>query len=156
MDIFSRVRLRPSQMRTVADWRFADASLLLRKGGSAHTNGAMYLAGFVVECLLKAKLLEENGWLQKAWSTEGLSKAQQHLWWLCYRSHDLDAILARLPMVTERLSRQEQHGSMGLANALKAICAQWTVHARYATRRASIDEAEGFLGRIKELRKWLR
>lgn len=61
--IFDRVALRPAQLRTVADRRMADAQFLRSRGGGRHANGAMYLAGFVVECLLKAQLLERYRWL---------------------------------------------------------------------------------------------
>jgi hypothetical protein len=155
MSIFQKERLRPSQLRTVADRRFGDADALRRTGRNARANGAMYLGGFVIECLLKAKLLEKRGWLQAARSSEGLSKNDVHLWSLCYRSHDLDAILAKLPEIDERLSRVEQRGSNRLIQSLKSICAGWTVYARYSPRSADIDDAESFLEQIKELMPWL-
>ena len=91
--------MRPTQLRTVADRRFDDANALRRTGQNARANGAMYLGGFVIECLLKAQLLERSGWLQTARSPEGRNKEDRHLWSLCFRSHDLDEILARLPEI---------------------------------------------------------
>ncbi len=116
----------------------------------------MYLGGFVIECLLKAKLLEKFAWLQSARSPEGRSKGDRHLWSLCYRSHDLDAILAKLPEVERRVSGMEQRGSKRLSQSLKSVCASWTVYARYSPYSADIDEAEAFLDQIKELMPWLR
>ena len=116
----------------------------------------MYLGGFVIECLLKANLLEQFGWLQSARSPEGRSKDDRHLWSLCYRSHDLDEILAKLPGVVERLSRLEQRGSSRLVQSLKSICAEWTIHARYSPHSADIGDAGRFLDRIKELKSCLR
>lgn len=95
--IFEKVKLRPAQLRTVADRRLDDADALRKTGKNARANGAMYLGGLVVECLPKAKLLERFPWLQKAGSPEGRTSQEKRVWSLCYRSHDLDEILARLP-----------------------------------------------------------
>ncbi|MBN1344080.1 MAG: hypothetical protein JXQ73_15450 [Phycisphaerae bacterium] len=156
MSIFAKIRLRPTQLRTVADRRFDDADALRRTRKNARANGAMYLGGFAVECLLKAKLLEKFAWLQSTGSSEGLSRDDRRLWSLCYRSHELDAILAKLPEVRDRVSRMEQRGSNRLSQALKSICASWTVYARYSPSSADMDEAEGFLEQIKELMPWLK
>jgi len=156
MDIFSRVRLRPSQMRTVADWRFADAEALRRTGKNAHANGAMYLAGFVIECLLKAQLLEKHPWLQSASSPEGRTPREQRLWSLLYRSHNLDEILDYLPSVRKRVAQEEQRGVRELTRALNTVCAEWTVFARYSPHSADIDDARDFLDQVKELRRCLR
>jgi hypothetical protein len=48
-DIFTRMRLGPAALRTVAERRFDDAMSLKRTGQNARANGAMYLAGFVIE-----------------------------------------------------------------------------------------------------------
>jgi hypothetical protein len=155
MDIFKKIRMRPTQLRTVAERRFDDADALRQTGRNARANGAIYLGGFVIECLLKAKLLERFAWLQSAASPDGRSKKEQHLWSLCYRSHDLDEILARLPEIEVRLSSREQRGSTRLAQSLKKICAQWTIYARYSPYNADIDDARTFLDQIEELKPWL-
>lgn len=155
MDIFRKVRLRPTQLRTVANRRFDDADALRRTGQNARANGAMYLGGFVVECLLKARLLERFRWLQSAGSPQGRSRPDQRLWSLCYRSHDLDEILAELPAVTERLARLGQRDSSRLLQSFKSICAQWSIYARYSPYNADIDDARTFLDQIEELRPWL-
>lgn len=151
MRIFQKLRLRPTQLRTVADRRFDDANALRQTGKNARANGAIYLGGFVVECLLKAKLLEEFAWLQSASSAENRPKDDRYLWSLCYRSHDLDAILDKLPEIVQRLSSMEQRGSNRLLQSLKSICARWTVYARYSPYSADIDDARKFLDDIKEL-----
>jgi len=80
MTIFDKLRLiRPTQLRTVADRRFGDADSLRRTGRNARANGAMYLGGFVIECPLKALLLEKFPWLQSATSPDGRTKAERHL-----------------------------------------------------------------------------
>jgi hypothetical protein len=156
MQIFQKIKLRPSQLRTVADRRFNDAAALRDTGKNERANGAIYLAGFVVECLLKAKLLEIHPWLANAGFPQGRSTADRQLWSLCYRSHDLDEILARLPTVTTRISALEQRSAQRLGQSLKSICAQWTVFARYSPYNADIDDARVFLDQVEELKPWLR
>src|ERR1035437_8614163 len=137
--IFSRVKLKPGQLRAVAERRFADAQVLRETGKSAHANGAMYLAGFVIECLLKAKLLERFSWLQFIGSVEQRTKDEKRLWSLCYRSHDLDEILDRLPRVKQSLEKAEPMGSLRLFRNLKNVCAEWTIYARYSPQSAKIN-----------------
>jgi hypothetical protein len=155
MRIFLKVRLRPTQFRTVADRRFDDANTLRQTGKNARANGAIYLGGFVVECLLKAKLLEKFAWLQNAGSAEGRPKDDRYLWSLCYRLHDLDAILGKLPEIEQRLSSMEQRGSTRVLQSLKSICATWTIFARYSPYSADIDDAQAFLDQIEEFKPWL-
>jgi hypothetical protein len=87
---------------------------------------------------------------------QGRSKDDQHLWSLCYRSHDLDEILAKLPEIIERLSRMEQRESSRLMQSLKSICGQWTIFARYSPYNADVEEARRFLDQIEELKPWLK
>ena len=109
----------------------------------------------MIECLLKAKLLERFPWLQSAGSPDGRSKEDRHIWSLCYRSHDLDEILAQVPEILTKLSQLEQRDSGRLTRSLKSICAQWTIFARYSPYTADMDDARVFLDQIKELKVWL-
>jgi len=115
----------------------------------------MYLAGFVIECLLKARLLEKFRWLQSTRSPERLQRREQRIWSLCYRSHDLDEILVHMPEVWERMAAFEQRGQGRLANGLKTVCAQWTIYARYSPHSSNITEASLFVERIRELKPCL-
>jgi hypothetical protein len=153
--IFARVRIGPGQLRSVAARRFDDAEYLLQSRRNKHANGAMYLAGFVVECLLKARLLEKHAWLETAGYQRPKKGDNRRLWSLAYRSHDLDEILARLPEVWERMATAEQRGGTRLQQMLKRICAEWTIFARYSPRTAAASEANAFVSEVKELRRWL-
>lgn len=149
--IFQKLRLHPQQLRTVADRRFADAICLQNSRRNKHANGAMYLGGFVIECLLKAKLMELHPWLQTAlYQQEGWSKTEHQIWTLCYRSHNLDDIYAQLGDVRVRLA------AAGLDQPLRELCGQWTVRARYSPRQATMREAVKFLATIQEIRPWLK
>ena len=155
MRIFNRTRLRPPQLRSVADRRFDDAQALRATQLNARANGAIYLGGFVIECLLKAMLIEKFPWLQNSTFPTARSEDERTLWWLCHRSHDLEAILNYLPEVRQKLSRGEQRGSPRLSQSLKSVCG-WTIFARYSPATADIDDARIFLDQVRELRSWLR
>ena len=154
--IFDRVSLRPSQLRSVADRRYADAIALRDTGENERANGAMYLGGFVLELLLKAAMLEEYPWLANAAFPSRRGQADQHLWSLCYRSHDLHEILEKLPKVQSRVSAVGRGQRRLLLNDLKMICGQWTVFVRYSPQSAIMTDAKEFLERIRELKPWVR
>ena len=150
--IFDKGQLVPRQMRAVAERRFADACALRDTGRNQHANGAMYLGGFVIEILLKAKLIETRAWLRSAAMPANRSAGDRRLWNLCYRSRDLQAILDRLPEVRTRLAALR----IQLLHWVHGICSQWTVFARYSPQSATKAMATEFLARIKELKKWLK
>lgn len=159
-NIAARVRLRPAQLRTVADRRFDDAETLRRTGQNARANGAIYLGGIVVECLLKARLLEQHPWLASQASPQGLSRKEQSLWSLCYRSHNLDEILKSIPDLAKGLVNQSskghsQRGSRNLLRSFKSVCSNWSIFIRYSPRMANIKEAQRFLDTVKELKEVL-
>ena len=157
-NIFKKMRLTPSQLRTVAERRFDDAEILRRTGKNARANGAMYMAGFVIECLLKARLLEKYSWLQNARNIGALPKTDLMLYNLCYRMHDLTAILDRLPEVKQRLMNLNsfccQKGR--LYSMLESVVSRWTIFARYSPRMATMQEAGDFVRQIKEIKEWLK
>jgi hypothetical protein len=151
--VFAKQRLTPSQARTVADRRRTDAIALQRLRENRHANGAMYLGGIAIELLLKALLLEKHQWLQtNAASASKLTAKERLLRDICYRWHDLDAILERLPELTEKMAATNPR----LLQVLKKLCAEWTIHIRYSTRQATHAESAAFLDRLKELVSWLR
>jgi hypothetical protein len=153
--IFEKQQLQASQLFTVADRRFDDALHLCRSKENARANGAMYLAGFVIECCLKGQLLRAYGWLRSGASPHGRSKDDQYLWALCYRRHALDEILARLPRVQDRLRARDQLGGPSLVTTLREVCSTWTIFARYSSYSANIREAEQFVESVRELKRWL-
>ena len=128
---------------------------LQKTGRNRHANGAMYLGGFAVECLLKARLLRKHTWLQRPASVRRPSARQAELLRLCYQSHDLEQILSHLPEVSETLRAAEQRGLGRLNQSLKKVCT-WTVYARYSPRQTTMAEASRFLNQIKELTQWLK
>src|SRR5436309_292518 len=102
-DIFSKLRLTPGQLRAVSERRFGDARCLLASKKPERANGAIYMAGFVIECLLKAILLERHPNLQKPLDPAKLSVSDREVFGLLYR-HELDEMLAFLPELEKKLS----------------------------------------------------
>lgn len=153
-EIFDRIRLTPAQLRTVADRRLADAECLRKSKENERANGAMYLGGFVLECLLKARLLEDHPWLQ-APLTSASSVSEQRLWSLCYRSHDLLELLEALPALKAEVEEQGKRVGKDYLLKLMRRCNEWTVHARYSPYSATMGEAIRFLDDVKELRRCL-
>jgi hypothetical protein len=151
-----RAFLTPQQFITIAQFRFDDATALSDTGRNARANGTMYIAGFVVECLLKARLLRRHEWLQRVREPGRLSKRERELWFLCHRSHDLIRLLEAVPDTFVDLQKYGSDPSGRLAADLRQVCALWTVHIRYDTRQATMTEARRFLDQVRELRQWLK
>ena len=115
----------------------------------------MYMGGFVIECLLKALLLERHPNLQAAVDPAGLSEPDREVHRLLY-SHDLDEMLAFLPEVRPRLESVGGERGRSPWPAFRDVCAEWTVYARYSAIQAPISEARRFLGTVDEVKEWLR
>ena len=153
-DIFEKSQLKPGQMRTVADRRYDDAEYLRKSELNRHANGVYYLGGFVLECLLKAQMLEKFPELRKPPSDPAkLTPEQTHRFNLVYRWHNLKALLVELPELTARLDKSDR--SQRLSKNLTRLCDRWTIFARYSPHQAMMKEASQFLLQIKELKKWL-
>src|SRR6266536_2225019 len=103
-DIFKRQRLTAGQLRSVAEKRLGDARCLLDSGQKARFAGAMYVAGFVIECLLKALVLERHKNLAKRTDPAKLSESDREAYALLY-SHELGDLLDLLPEIERKLSR---------------------------------------------------
>jgi len=154
-DIFSKSRLMPGQLRAVAERRFADAQCLLDSGNQERANGAIYMAGFVVECLLKALLLQRHPNLQVRPNPSKLSTPDQYVLKLLYR-HDLDEMVAMLPELRKKLSGKKTESGQDLWSTFTTICEEWTVYARYSPRNARLERASQYLDAVKEVKKWLQ
>ena len=152
--IFAKRHLSPGQWRAVAERRFADAKYLLDSHKQERANGAIYMAGFVIECLLKALLLERHPNLQKPVDPANLSKPDREVHKLLY-SHDLDDMLGFLPELEKKFVGIKTMSGESVWRTFNTICEEWTVFARYATATAKLDQAQAFLETIQEVKKWL-
>ena len=128
---------------------------LFNSGENARATGAMYMAGFVIECLLKALLLERHPNLQARIDRAKVSKSDATVHQLLF-SHELDSMLAFLPEVRKKLGTMGEVSGEAAWRRLRAICEQWTVYARYSPKRATREEARRFLETISEVKEWLK
>ena len=148
-----KLRLTPTQVRAAAEQRWLDARALASSPTRRYT-GTVYLCGIALDCLLKASLLEKHGRLASR-SRETLSRDDQRIWDLIYRSHDLSEILARLPNVEDRIRHNNPATGERLVTALKSLCTRWTTHLRYSPTPLLKQDADDFLQKLSEVKKWL-
>jgi hypothetical protein len=153
--IFAKLRLTPGQLRAVAERRFADAQCLVDSRKNDRANGAIYVAGFVIECLLKALLLERHPNLGTKVDPSRLSESDSDVFSLVYRRHDLDDMLDFLPELETKLAGKKTKSGYDLWREFCSVCEEWTVYARYSPKVAKLSEAEQFLETVKEVKKWL-
>ena len=145
-------------MATVAERRFDDAQTLCDTGENARANGVAYLAGFVVEILLKARLVDKYRVIARKRDHEmsQLSQPEREVWRLIWKQHDLEGMLGSMSELEAALKvRGERDGHDYLAE-LKKICATWTIQARYSPRTMLMDEASQWLGRVRSLKELLK
>jgi hypothetical protein len=90
--IFAKIRFTPGQFRAVAARRFGDAKCLVDSGNVERANGAICLAGFAIECLLKSTLLIRSPNLQRAVDPAKLSSSDKKGFAMLH-GHDLDAMV---------------------------------------------------------------
>ncbi len=153
--IFAKLRLKPGQWRAVAERRFADAECLLQSRNQERANGAIYMAGFVLECLLKALLLERHPNLGTAVDPAKLSNSDREVFESLYR-HDLADLVDFIRPELEKKFSQIPLSGGSLWRVFNDVCEEWTVHARYAPFSARLDTATAFLDTVKEVTKWLK
>ena len=154
--IFERQHdVRPSQLAAVADRRFDDARTLCDTNDNARANGTQYLAGIVLDILLKAQLIVKHRQIARKRSHE-LKDAERRVWSLIWRSHDLGGMLSELRGVSAAVEKQGKRAGKPYLEWLQGICAAWTVYARYSTKSATIEEAREMLERVRQLKEILK
>ncbi len=154
-DIFVKLRLSPGQLRSVAERRFGDAVCLLRANQQERANGAIYLAGIVIECLLKAALLDRHPYLERPVDPAKLSESDRAVQSLLY-SHELEDMLGFLPEVQKKLMLERTRSGLNAWVQLRVICEEWTIYARYSPAMAKLDRARTYIETVDEVRKCLK
>lgn len=154
-DIFAKPRLKPGQWRAVAERRFGDAKCLLNSGDAERANGAIYMAGFVIECLLKALLIERHPNLSKPVDPAKLSKSDREVF-DALNGHELDDMLGFLPELEKKLSAVSTPSGQPAWRALNDICEEWRVYVRYSPMPAKLKQARTYLDTVEEVKKWLK
>lgn len=153
-DIFARQHLTARQMRSVAERRFDDASALCDTGQNARSNGAQYLAGIVIEILLKAALAKQFAHIASKRNHDVLEH-ERKIWNLVWRSHDLTEMLEELPALRGAIELRGKRAGRPYTEWRFDICGRWTIFARYASVNSTIDEARKMLERDRQLKEVL-
>ena len=148
-------RLKPAAMATVAERRFDDAEALSKTDENARANGVVYLAGFVIEILLKAQLVERYASIARKRQHEVL-ESEQEVWRLIWKQHDLEAMLDRMKELEAALKKRGERDGHDYLAELKKVCASWTIQARYSPRMMLMDEAKQWLERVRLLKELLK
>jgi hypothetical protein len=155
-NIFERQNdLRPSQLTAVAERRFEDAQALCDTNLNARANGTQYLAGIVIDVLLKAQLMRQYPAIARKRHRE-LSDDDRRVWTLVWRSHDLGDMLDQLPSVRAGVQKYGEEAGKPYLEWLSGICAAWSIHVRYSTMTSTMDEARVMLSRVRELKEILK
>lgn len=142
-------------MVTVAERRFGDAQALCATEENARANGAAYLAGFVIEILLKARLVSKFPSIARRRPHEVL-EAEREVWNLIWRRHDLDGMLDHMPELEAALEKKSQRAGENYLEDLKKICGTWTIRARYSPQNMMMGEAVEMLRRVRSLKELLK
>ena len=141
-------------MATVAERRFDDAESLRETGRNARANGVAYLAGFVIEILLKARLVRKFPAIARKRHRE-VTDGEREIWRLIWQRHDLEGMLSQMQELEAALEKRGERDSYHYVAELKKICATWTIHARYSPQTMLMDEAGELLERVRTLKEML-
>ncbi len=142
-------------MRTVAERRFDDAEELGKTGDNARANGVAYLVGFVIEILLKAKLIEKFHQIAIK-RQHAVKDDEREIWLLVWKRHDLDDMLSRMAELEAALKKKGERDGYDYPADLKKLCATWTIQARYSSRTMLMNEAAQLLERVRKLKELLK
>lgn len=109
--------------------------------------GAMYLAGYSVECLLKTKLMRMFGCrhlreLEEELQNRGVLASGTLF------THHLEALL-RLTGALDRLRQNEEHWR--LFNMVN----RWVPAWRYTADQSNQDDASDFLSAVEKVSRWI-
>jgi hypothetical protein len=148
--------LRPATMRAVAQRRFEDAETLAETKSNARANGVIYLLGIAIDILLKAMLVERFPRVAQSRESDLTSEDDRRRWRLIWRSHQLADMLDELAGLEAAIKRRGDRAGQAYNQWLKTFCGEWTIHVRYSSSTAQMDEAVRQLDRVRVLKEVLR
>jgi len=115
--------------------RYEEARILLEAG---YTTGALYLAGYGVECILKSLIVM---------SLPAPRRAEARAWFRGQRGHDLEGL--RTLYLTQGGARFPQD-----INKHFIQVDVWSTDLRYTAGTVKVDEAEAFLASSVAIIRW--
>jgi len=134
-----------SEQSKAGKYRLDDARALLT---AVRWRGAMYMAGYSIECLLKTKLMRMYECrhlreLQEELQRRGVLSAQTSIF-----THQLEPLL-RLAGGLERLRQSEEHWRLfNLVN-------RWVPAWRYTADLSNAEDAADFLTAVNRISQWI-
>ncbi len=135
-----RQAIRASVYRQAAIARLAEAEYLKE----AHPAGAIYLGGYVVECMLKWAICQRHGVIY----LDDLSDQKLSERLTGARGHDLEFLLDASGL------RPLLESDDKLYPAFSQVLI-WNVALRYNPKAGDVETASQFLSKVHELRDWL-
>ena len=150
-----QAELKPSAMTTVAQRRFEDADALRQTNKNARANAVVYLAGFVIEILLKAQLVRRYPGIAKK-RRHQVAENEMEVWRLIWQSHDLDGMIGFLPQLLASLDARGRDEGADYSGELLRVCSEWTIQARYSPHSMPMREAADMLKRVRVLKELLK
>jgi len=121
-------------LRALVEIRFKDGEALLKTGRPQRRIGAIYVAGYGVECALKARICFDR-------SARYLDREFHH--------HDLRR-LAEATSLWPRIKRDPSR-----LGRLRYLQSEWHVTMRYAARPYDPSTVRDFITRAREFTRWL-
>ena len=121
-------------LRALVSIRFADGEALLNTGRPERRTGALYLAGYGIECALKARICAD--------------RSEAHLDPQFFH-HDLRK-LAEATAVWSQIQGNHQRG-----DTLTCLQTMWYVDMRYGCRTYDPAEVRRFIQKAREFARWL-
>jgi HEPN domain-containing protein len=121
---------RKNVLLQISNDRLKDATVLLK---NIRYNGAVYLGGYVIECLLKTAIC---------------ARLRRDTLPAEYRTHDLDSLMRSsglFPAMVANASLYPQYVRIKV----------WSVALRYQGKRYDADAAKKFLAAVKKVKRWI-
>ena len=129
-----------------ADAQRSDAS-------TRHLRGAMYLAGYAVECYLKAYLIEQEGCLYLSDAQKRINECRQRAGREPIRDIAHSASGHSIGYLLGLTNLEMQHG---FEVKLWGRLAEWKASWRYDPSLATRTEAEAFLKDVQTATRWIQ
>jgi hypothetical protein len=129
-----RLAVRASVFKALVQIRLDDALSLLDTGEQSRRNGAIYLAGYAVECALKSRVCTDRG--EKILDTQ-------------FYTHDLTYLLGK----TQKHPEIQKNDFW--SKRFHSIVSTWSVSMRYSACVLNTSEVQRFLSDCKGFSKWL-
>lgn len=127
-------RLKATVLRNLVQLRLEDARTLLLSEDPRRRNGAAYLAGYAVECALKARLCADRG--------ELFLDPEFYV-------HDFVGLARRTQLWPEIETDQR------VQQLFAQLDTQWSVHLRYAAGHLDAQDVRRYIEKAEAFCRWL-